>query len=103
MKNIHIMCKNRNNVVEDDDNFVTFEWNLSLVAAGNVSEVSLHDKQNEPEYLRGRVENVLLNVKTHRVIFHCRKLPNRPDIFTRWAQWVGYSEVEPELYDGQET
>lgn len=106
MKNIHILCKGRRNVIEDDEHFVTFEWNLTLVnAAHNIIEVSLHEKQDEPEYLRGRVESVLLNVHTHRVVFHCRKLPNRPDVVGRWAQWVAYSDsdLEQDLYDGQET
>lgn len=94
MKNIHIMCKGRRNIVENGDEFVTFEWNLSLVtAAHNISEVSLHERQDEPEYLRGKVINVLLNVHTHRVVFHCKKLPNRPDVFGGWAQWVAYSDA----------
>lgn len=93
MRNIHILCKGRKNVVEDGDHFVTFEWNLALPNCANVTEVSLHEEQDSPEYLRGEVVALLLNVHTHRVVFYCRKLPNRPDVFGKWAQWVAYSEI----------
>lgn len=94
MKNVHILCKGRRNIIEDAEHFVTFEWNLSLVSAAHtIKEVSLHEKQSEPEYLRGEVISVLLNVHTHRVVFHCRKLPNRSNIVDGWAQWVAYTEA----------
>lgn len=93
-KNIHILCKGYRGVVESATHFDTFEWNLSLADAKNIEEVSLHDKQSEPAYLRGTVERVLLNPETGRVVFSCRKLDLRPDVVTNWWRWVAYSGAE---------
>lgn len=108
-KNIHILCQGRRAVIESATHFDTFEWNLSLADAKNIEEVSLHEKQKEPEYLRGRVERVLLNPETGRVVFSCVKLDNRPDIVSNWSRWKAYtltsepSDASDLEYDGQET
>ena len=104
-KNIHILCKGKRAVVESETHFDTYEWNLSLADARNIEEVSLHEKQSEPEYLRGKVERVLLNPETGRIVFSCIKLDNRPDIVSNWYRWVAYSLAQDSAdeYDGQET
>ncbi len=93
-KNIHILCKGHRGVVESTTHFDSFEWNLSLADAKNIEEVWLHDKQSEPAYLRGKVERLLLNPETGRVVFSCVKLDLRPDVVSNWWRWVAYSGAE---------
>lgn len=91
---VHFICKNRKDIVREQDVFVTGSWAVSLKKARLVGRVCLHENKDATPFLSGDVTQLWINPDDGRVVFKAKVIETLEDEpVTTWSYMSAFRSI----------